>query len=39
VIFEVIPGTVEESNPTDKLWTDTEYAQYLNTLKAAGTVS
>jgi hypothetical protein len=39
VIFEVIPGTVEESNPTDTLWTDTEYAQYLNTLKAAGTLS
>ena len=39
VIFEVIPGTVEEGNPTDTLWTDTEYAQYLNTLKAAGTLS
>jgi hypothetical protein len=39
VILEVIPGTVEESNPTDTLWTDKEYAQYLNTLKAAGTLS
>jgi hypothetical protein len=39
VIIEVIPGTVEESNPTDTLWTDKEYAQYLNSLKAAGTLS
>ena len=39
VIIEVIPGTVEESNPTDKLWTDTEYAQYLNGLAATGTLS
>jgi hypothetical protein len=36
VIIEVIPGTVEEGNPTDRLWTDTEYAQYLNGLAAAG---
>jgi hypothetical protein len=39
VIIEVIPGTVEESNPTDTLWTDKEYAQYLSSLKAAGTLS
>ncbi len=39
VIIEVIPGTVEEGNPTDKLWTDTEYAQYLNALAAAGKLS
>jgi len=39
VIFEVIPGTVEESNPTDTLWTDVEYAQYLRSLAAAGTLS
>jgi hypothetical protein len=39
VIVEVIPGTVEEGNPTDTLWTDKEYAQYLNSLKAAGTLS
>ena len=38
-IFEVIPGTVEESNPTDTLWTDVEYAQYLKSLAAAGTLS
>jgi hypothetical protein len=39
VIIEVIPGTVEESNPTDTLWTDIEYAQYLKGLAAAGTLS
>ncbi|AEV84669.1 hypothetical protein ACWT_3646 [Actinoplanes sp. SE50] len=39
VIIEVIPGTVEEGNPTDTLWTDTEYARYLASLKAAGTLS
>lgn len=38
-IIEVIPGTVEEGNPTDTLWTDTEYAQYLKGLKAAGTLA
>ncbi|MFC5905724.1 phosphatidylinositol-specific phospholipase C domain-containing protein [Streptacidiphilus monticola] len=36
VILEVIPGTVEENNPTDSLWTDQEYAQYLKGLQAAG---
>jgi hypothetical protein len=39
VILEVIPGTVEQSNPTDTLWTDVEYAQYLRGLAAAGTLS
>jgi hypothetical protein len=39
VIIEAIPGTVEESNPTDTLWTDKEYAQYLQSLAAAGTLS
>jgi hypothetical protein len=39
VMFEIIPGTVEESNPTDTLWTDVEYAQYLKGLAAAGTLS
>jgi hypothetical protein len=39
VILEIIPGTVEESNPTDKLWTDTEYAQYLNGLVSSGTLA
>ncbi|MEV0095871.1 phosphatidylinositol-specific phospholipase C domain-containing protein [Streptomyces sp. NPDC050738] len=38
VILEVIPGTVEESNPTDSLWTDTEYARHLRDLQSAGTL-
>ncbi|WP_328314410.1 Ca2+-dependent phosphoinositide-specific phospholipase C [Streptomyces sp. NBC_00442] len=36
VMLEVIPGTVEEGNPTDRLWTDVEYARYLRDLTAAG---
>jgi hypothetical protein len=39
VVLEVIPGTVEQSNPTDTLWTDVEYAQYLKGLAAAGTLA
>jgi hypothetical protein len=39
VIIEVIPGTVEESNPTDTLWTDVEYAQYLRGLATANQLS
>jgi hypothetical protein len=39
VIIEIIPGTVEEGNPTDTLWTDTEYARYLTGLAAAGTLA
>ncbi|QXE38545.1 hypothetical protein KQY30_34270 [Streptomyces sp. GMY02] len=35
-IVELIPGTVEEQNPFDTLWTDREYATYLRDLKAAG---
>ncbi|MEV6397999.1 phosphatidylinositol-specific phospholipase C domain-containing protein [Streptomyces sp. NPDC051907] len=35
-IVELIPGTVEEGNPLDSLWTDREYAQHLRDLKAAG---
>jgi hypothetical protein len=38
-LFEVIPGTVEKSNPTDSLWTDEEYADYLRDLYAAGNLS
>ena len=38
VIVEIIPGTVEEANPTDTLWTDVEYAGYLRGLAAAGTL-
>jgi hypothetical protein len=37
--IEIIPGTVEENNPTDTLWTDVEYAQYLKGLAAVGTLS
>lgn len=36
VFVEVIPGTVEEGNPTDTLHTDVEEAQYLQSLKNAG---
>ncbi|WP_127357326.1 phosphatidylinositol-specific phospholipase C domain-containing protein [Actinacidiphila soli] len=36
VMIEIIPGTVEESNPTDTLRTDVEYAQYVRSLKNAG---
>jgi hypothetical protein len=37
-IFEVIPGTVERQNPFDHFWADTEYAQYLRDLAAAGKI-
>jgi hypothetical protein len=36
VMVEIIPGTVEEQNPTDTLRTDVEYARYLVGLKNAG---
>ncbi|MEC3981510.1 phosphatidylinositol-specific phospholipase C domain-containing protein [Amycolatopsis sp. H20-H5] len=36
VITEIIPGTVEEQNPTDTLKTDVEYARYLVAQKNAG---
>jgi len=39
VILEAIPGTVEQDNPFDHLWTDTEYAEYLAGLQAAGNLS
>ncbi|MFD4523572.1 phosphatidylinositol-specific phospholipase C domain-containing protein [Streptomyces sp. NPDC058470] len=35
-IVELIPGTVEEGNPFDTLWTDREYATYLRDFAAAG---
>ncbi|NKI41301.1 phosphatidylinositol-specific phospholipase C domain-containing protein [Streptomyces physcomitrii] len=35
-LVELIPGTVEESNPLDTLWTDREYAIHLRDLAAAG---
>jgi hypothetical protein len=36
VMVEIIPGTVEESNPYDTLRTDVEYAQYARGKKNAG---
>lgn len=36
VFVEVIPGTVEEGNPTDTLRTDVEYARHLLSLRSAG---
>lgn len=35
-VVELIPGTVEEDNPADSLWTDREYAIHLRDLAAAG---
>ncbi|MEU2157384.1 phosphatidylinositol-specific phospholipase C domain-containing protein [Streptomyces sp. NPDC019396] len=35
-VVELIPGTVEQDNPFDTLWTDREYAEYLRGLAAAG---
>lgn len=35
-IVELIPGTVEQGNPADTLWTDREYATHLRDLAAAG---
>ena len=35
-VIELIPGTVEEGNPFDTLWTDREYGTYLRDLAAAG---
>lgn len=35
-LFELIPGTVEENDPFDTLWTDREYALHLRDLAAAG---
>ncbi|MFC7448956.1 phosphatidylinositol-specific phospholipase C domain-containing protein [Rhodococcus daqingensis] len=38
-IVELIPGTVEERNPADPLWTDVEYATHLRDLAAAGALT
>lgn len=35
-LIELIPGTVEEDNPLDSLWTDVEYATHLKTLARRG---
>jgi hypothetical protein len=37
-IVEAIPGTFEEKNPFDHLWTDVEYAEHLRDLAAAGAI-
>ncbi|MBS2962656.1 hypothetical protein KGA66_06340 [Actinocrinis puniceicyclus] len=37
-IIEAIPGTFEQSNPFDHLWTDTEYSTYLKGLAASGAI-
>ncbi|WP_407548744.1 phosphatidylinositol-specific phospholipase C domain-containing protein [Streptomyces sp. Pv4-95] len=38
-LFELIPGTVEEDNPFDKLWTDVEYATHLKDLAGQGALA
>ncbi|NLU73421.1 hypothetical protein HCC61_12160 [Streptomyces sp. HNM0575] len=38
-LFELIPGTVEEDNPADDLWTDEEYATHLKDLAGKGALS
>ncbi|MBR7828818.1 hypothetical protein KDK95_21090 [Actinospica sp. MGRD01-02] len=39
VIIEAIPGTFEQANPFDHLWTDTEYADYLSGLESSGQIA
>ncbi|MEU5786616.1 phosphatidylinositol-specific phospholipase C domain-containing protein [Micromonospora purpureochromogenes] len=39
VLVELIPGTVEEGNPTDTLRTDVEYARHLAGLASASTLA
>jgi len=38
-MIEVIPGTVEQANPFDHLWTDTEYADYISGLESSGKIA
>ncbi|MDT0264877.1 phosphatidylinositol-specific phospholipase C domain-containing protein [Streptomyces sp. DSM 44915] len=35
-LIHLIPGTVEQGNPFDNLWTDVEYGRHLRDLAAAG---
>ncbi|RCV51047.1 phosphatidylinositol-specific phospholipase C domain-containing protein [Marinitenerispora sediminis] len=35
-LIELIPGTFEQGNPFDDLWTDEEYGRHLRDLAAAG---
>ncbi|MFF7332668.1 Ca2+-dependent phosphoinositide-specific phospholipase C [Streptomyces sp. NPDC008150] len=39
VLFELIPGTVEQANPFDTYWTDEEYGDHLRDSYAAGTIA
>lgn len=39
VVIEAIPGTFEQANPFDHLWTDTEYADYISGLDSSGQVA
>ncbi|WP_438828057.1 phosphatidylinositol-specific phospholipase C domain-containing protein [Streptomyces tropicalis] len=39
VVFELIPGTVEQANPFDHYWTDQEYGDHLRGLYAAGRIA
>ncbi|RKN42214.1 phosphatidylinositol-specific phospholipase C domain-containing protein [Streptomyces hoynatensis] len=38
-LIHLIPGTVEEANPFDGLWTDVEYARHLRDSAQAGTLA
>ncbi|AUS80840.1 hypothetical protein C1701_23635 [Actinoalloteichus sp. AHMU CJ021] len=38
VVFELIPGTFEQGNPFDDLWTDEEYSRHLRDLAAEGRI-
>ncbi|WP_228078597.1 phosphatidylinositol-specific phospholipase C domain-containing protein [Streptomyces profundus] len=38
-LIHLIPGTVEEGNPFDNLWTDVEYARHLRDLAASGSLA
>ncbi|MFD8410901.1 phosphatidylinositol-specific phospholipase C domain-containing protein [Streptomyces sp. NPDC059650] len=38
-LVELIPGTLEEGNANDTLWTDREYAMHLRSLASAGRLS
>lgn len=39
VLFELIPGTLEQANPFDHYWTDEEYGDHLRDLYAAGEIA
>ncbi|APU22195.1 hypothetical protein UA75_21030 [Actinoalloteichus sp. GBA129-24] len=39
ILIELIPGTFEQGNPFDTLWTDEEYSRHLRDLAAAGEIA